>query len=93
MPVPQNVRQLGNRSACHILIEHQDDPRQQRPDISKAQELLDWIPTIALKGPGRVIGLKHLESHLIKLHGTHATLGRLLVSRAGSYSDRIGARN
>ena len=79
-------------------MERQDYPRQQRPDIFKAQELLDCRPTIALKGSGRGIGLKHLESHLIKLHGTHdpehlATLGRLLVSRAGSYSDRIGARN
>jgi len=26
-----------------------DDPRQRRPDISKAQELLDWRPTTALR--------------------------------------------
>jgi UDP-glucuronate decarboxylase len=26
-----------------------DDPKQRRPDISKAQELLDWNPTIALR--------------------------------------------
>ena len=25
-----------------------DDPRRRRPDISKARELLGWIPTIAL---------------------------------------------
>jgi len=26
-----------------------DDPRQRRPDISKANELLDWKPTVALR--------------------------------------------
>jgi UDP-glucuronate decarboxylase len=26
-----------------------DDPKQRRPDISKAQELLDWQPTVALR--------------------------------------------
>jgi UDP-glucuronate decarboxylase len=25
-----------------------DDPKQRQPDISKAQELLDWQPTVAL---------------------------------------------
>jgi UDP-glucuronate decarboxylase len=41
-------------------IEHrplpQDDPRQRKPDISKAQAILDWQPTIQLKeGVGRTI--------------------------------------
>ena len=26
-----------------------DDPKQRRPDISKAKALLNWEPTIALK--------------------------------------------
>jgi UDP-glucuronate decarboxylase len=26
-----------------------DDPRQRKPDISKAQELLDWRPTVPLR--------------------------------------------
>jgi UDP-glucuronate decarboxylase len=26
----------------------QDDPRQRRPDLSKAKPLLDWEPKIAL---------------------------------------------
>jgi UDP-glucuronate decarboxylase len=26
-----------------------DDPRQRRPDISKANALLDWSPTVALR--------------------------------------------
>jgi len=29
-----------------------DDPRQRRPDVSKAQELLDWRPTTALREGG-----------------------------------------
>ncbi|KMO28607.1 NAD-dependent dehydratase [Methylobacterium variabile] len=34
-----------------------DDPRQRRPDISKAKELLGWEPTIALReGLERTIG-------------------------------------
>jgi UDP-glucuronate decarboxylase len=41
-------------------IEHrplpQDDPRQRKPDISKAKAILDWQPTIQLKeGVGRTI--------------------------------------
>ena len=27
----------------------QDDPKQRRPDISKAEKLLDWKPTVPLK--------------------------------------------
>jgi UDP-glucuronate decarboxylase len=26
-----------------------DDPKQRKPDISKAQELLDWRPTVPLR--------------------------------------------
>ena len=34
----------------------EDDPRQRCPDISKAKELLDWEPTVALdEGLGRTI--------------------------------------
>jgi UDP-glucuronate decarboxylase len=25
-----------------------DDPRQRKPDITKAQELLDWVPVTSL---------------------------------------------
>ena len=27
----------------------QDDPKQRKPDITKARELLDWEPTVALR--------------------------------------------
>ena len=34
-----------------------DDPKQRKPDISRAQELLDWNPTIALaEGLNKTIG-------------------------------------
>jgi UDP-glucuronate decarboxylase len=27
----------------------EDDPKQRRPDISKAKQYLDWEPTVALE--------------------------------------------
>jgi UDP-glucuronate decarboxylase len=52
-----SIRQLAETIAelCGraISIEYrplpQDDPTQRRPDISRAQQLLDWHPTIALR--------------------------------------------
>ncbi|HYF34031.1 MAG TPA: UDP-glucuronic acid decarboxylase family protein [Prosthecobacter sp.] len=43
------IRLTGSRST---IINHplpQDDPKQRRPDISRARELLDWRPTIQLE--------------------------------------------
>jgi len=31
------------------LILPQDDPKQRKPDITRAQELLDWNPTVPLR--------------------------------------------
>ncbi len=46
----------GSRSRIVHQKLPQDDPRQRRPDISRAQELLDWRPSIALnEGLGRTI--------------------------------------
>ena len=43
------IRISGSRSA----IEHRplpvDDPRQRRPDIRRARELLDWTPAVQLE--------------------------------------------
>ena len=40
-------------TGSHSRIVHrplpQDDPKQRRPDISRAQELLDWKPRTELK--------------------------------------------
>jgi UDP-glucuronate decarboxylase len=38
----------GSRSRIVHQALPQDDPRQRRPDISQAQELLDWQPTVML---------------------------------------------
>jgi dTDP-glucose 4,6-dehydratase len=50
------IRLAGSRSS----IEHRelpaDDPRQRRPDISRAQELLGWQPEVGLEdGLGRTL--------------------------------------
>jgi UDP-glucuronate decarboxylase len=62
-----NPREFTIRELAEMVIEmtasssrivHQalpaDDPRQRRPDISKAQELLGWRPTVELRE-----GLRH----------------------------------
>ena len=38
-------------SSSEIVFEElpEDDPKQRKPDISKAKELLDWQPTVTLK--------------------------------------------
>ncbi len=39
----------GSRSKIVHMPLPQDDPRQRRPDITRAQDILGWTPTIALK--------------------------------------------
>jgi UDP-glucuronate decarboxylase len=39
----------GSRSKLTFRPLPQDDPRQRRPDITKARDLLDWTPTIPLR--------------------------------------------
>jgi len=46
----------------------QDDPRQRRPDISKARRLLDWEPTVSL-AEGLERTLRYFQS---RLEGTEA---------------------
>ncbi|MCW2974202.1 MAG: NAD-dependent epimerase/dehydratase, partial [Thermoleophilia bacterium] len=41
---------LGSRSQIVKEELPVDDPQQRRPDISVAREILDWAPTIALRG-------------------------------------------
>src|SRR6266571_4585760 len=43
------VRICGSDSGMTYLPLPQDDPRQRRPDISRAQALLGWNPTISLR--------------------------------------------
>jgi len=44
------VIELSNSNSKIIHSElPPDDPKQRRPDISKAEKLLDWHPTVALR--------------------------------------------
>ena len=45
----QVIEMTGSRSKIVHRPKPQDDPRQRRPDISKAQEVLKWSPRIPLK--------------------------------------------
>ena len=42
------VRICGSKSGVEYRPLPEDDPKQRRPDISRAQTLLDWNPTIPL---------------------------------------------
>jgi len=42
------VRVCGSKSGVEYLPLPEDDPKQRRPDISRAQKLLDWNPSIPL---------------------------------------------
>jgi UDP-glucuronate decarboxylase len=42
------IAMTGSRSRIVHRPLPQDDPRQRRPDISQAQELLDWRPAVML---------------------------------------------
>ena len=42
------VRICGSKSGVEYLPLPEDDPKQRRPDISRAQKLLNWNPTIPL---------------------------------------------
>jgi UDP-glucuronate decarboxylase len=45
----QVVNICGSASGVKYLTLPQDDPKQRKPDISRAQKLLDWNPTIPLR--------------------------------------------
>jgi dTDP-glucose 4,6-dehydratase len=43
------IRETGSRSKIAFKPLPQDDPRQRRPDITRAKKLLHWRPEISLK--------------------------------------------
>jgi UDP-glucuronate decarboxylase len=43
------IELTGSRSGLSFKPLPQDDPKQRRPDISQAQVLMDWSPSVALK--------------------------------------------
>jgi dTDP-glucose 4,6-dehydratase len=48
------IRATGSRSKIVFKPLPQDDPKQRRPDISRARKLLRWEPKVALRD-----GLRH----------------------------------
>ncbi len=42
------IARIGKNARIEHLPPAEDDPRRRRPDITRAQELLDWTPTTAL---------------------------------------------
>jgi UDP-glucuronate decarboxylase len=58
----QIIEMTGSRSRIVNRALPQDDPRQRRPNISKAQELLGWQPQIGLQE-----GLKRTIAYFDKL--------------------------
>ena len=62
------IEMTGSKSKLTFRDLPADDPKQRRPDISKAKELLDWQPTIHLKeGLGNTIA--YFERRLPELMG------------------------
>jgi UDP-glucuronate decarboxylase len=43
------IELTGSKSQILQMPLPQDDPKQRRPDITKAQSLLNWNPTINLE--------------------------------------------
>jgi UDP-glucuronate decarboxylase len=57
----------------------QDDPRQRRPDISKARDLLDWKPTVPLKE-----GLLATVNYFEQVLRAHQSTPSLQVAQTGT---------
>ena len=45
----QVIEICGSKSGVKYLALPQDDPKQRKPDINRAQELLKWNPTVPLR--------------------------------------------
>jgi UDP-glucuronate decarboxylase len=71
------IKTCDSRSTITYLPLPQDDPKQRQPDISRAQELLKWNPTIPL-----ATGLKKTVAYFKKTLGSGASDGeeRAVVS-------------
>jgi dTDP-glucose 4,6-dehydratase len=57
------LEMTGSRSSIVFRPLPIDDPKQRRPDISKARELLDWEPSIDLR-TGLALTLSYLSDQL-----------------------------
>jgi UDP-glucuronate decarboxylase len=88
----QMVVELTNsRSRISHAPSPQDDPKQRRPDISQAQELLGWTPRITLE-KGLVKTIEYFEELLrdekLRAKVTAARSQRCLSSTPDSMVDR-----
>jgi UDP-glucuronate decarboxylase len=49
----QLAEEVGRAAGVEVRVAYrplpQDDPRQRRPDITRAQRLLNWEPTVPLR--------------------------------------------
>jgi UDP-glucuronate decarboxylase len=59
----QVIALTGSESSLTFLPLPQDDPRQRQPDITKAETVLGWRPTIALKN-GLVRTIEYFDAML-----------------------------
>jgi UDP-glucuronate decarboxylase len=74
-----SIRQLAEAIAeicgCRMAIEYrplpQDDPTQRRPDITRAEQLLQWRPTVALR-EGLERTVPYFDERLKRLQPKHA---------------------
>ena len=70
----QIIALTGSRSRIEHVPLPEDDPRQRCPDISRAQELLDWHPRVPLK-----TGLERTIAYFEGLLSTEVQSKRKLV--------------
>ena len=70
----QIIALTGSRSRIEHMPLPEDDPRQRCPDISRAQELLDWHPRVPLKA-----GLERTIAYFEGLLSTEVQSKRKLV--------------
>jgi UDP-glucuronate decarboxylase len=68
------IDMIGSRSKIVRRPLPENDPRQRRPDISKAQEILSWQPKTPLK-EGLVRTIAFFEQ-LLAQDGVRASLAR-----------------
>jgi UDP-glucuronate decarboxylase len=69
------IELTGSRSRIEYQPLPQDDPRQRRPDIGLAQEVLGWSPTVDLAS-----GLERTVAYFAELLGT-GTAARPVAAR------------
>jgi UDP-glucuronate decarboxylase len=72
----------GSKSKVELRPLPQDDPRQRRPNIEKAQQILDWNPTVQLKE-----GLTRTVEYFDRL-----IAAKKLTPSAQQFAPRAGAR-